>query len=156
MGKDGMDAILGRVPSGLFVLTCTAGRQTTGMLASWVMQAGFSPPTVTVAVKSGRFLTDWLTEGRPFALNVLGENNKDLIKHFARGFEPDDAGAFTGIDHDGDGPPVLRDAIGHLLCQVIGHMDSPDHRIFLARVVDGKLRSDDRPTVHIRRSGLRY
>ncbi len=156
MGKDGVDAILGRVPSGLFVLTCASGEQSTGMLASWVMQAGFSPPMVTVAVKSGRFLADWVAEGRPFALNVLGEHNKDLIKHFGRGFEPDDAAAFAGVDCDGDDPPVLRDAVGHLLCKVTAHMDSPDHRIYLARVVDGKLQSDDRPAVHIRRSGLRY
>lgn len=156
MVKDGVDAILGRVPSGLFVLTCAAGERSTGMLASWVMQAGFSPPTVTVAVKSGRLLADWLAEGHLFALNVLGENNKELIKHFARGFEPNDTGAFAGVDYDGDGPPVLRAAVGHLLCKVTGYMDSPDHRIFLARVLDGTLRTDDRPAVHIRRSGLRY
>ena len=46
-----LDPVLGRVPSGIFILTVGTGDRATGMLASWVMQAGFEPPMVTVAVK---------------------------------------------------------------------------------------------------------
>ena len=52
------------------------------MLASWVMQAGFEPPMVSVAVKQGRYVCDWLTEGQPFVLNLVGEGQKKLLKHF--------------------------------------------------------------------------
>ena len=44
-------AVLGRVPSGVFILTASDGQgKETGMLASWVQQAGFDPPCDTVAV----------------------------------------------------------------------------------------------------------
>src|SRR5689334_19879486 len=89
-------AVLGKVPSGLFILTVRHGDQETGMLASWVMQAGFEPPMVSVAVKQGRYVGEWLTAGTPFVLNALGETHKSLLSHFGRGFEPAEA-AFSGL-----------------------------------------------------------
>ena len=64
------------------------GDRATGMLASWVMQAGFEPPMVTVAVRQGRYVADWLAAGEPFVLNVVGDEQKHWLKHFGKGFEP--------------------------------------------------------------------
>ncbi len=152
------DPVLGRVPSGIYILTVGTGARATGMLASWVMQAGFDPPMVSVAVKLGRDVCDWLTEGQPFVLNVIGEGQKKFLRHFARGFEPGSP-AFDGltIAHCARGVPILSDAIGHMECEPIRHVDSGDHRIFLAKVVRGRLANDAvRPMVHIRKSGAKY
>jgi flavin reductase (DIM6/NTAB) family NADH-FMN oxidoreductase RutF len=158
MSKKSCDATLGRVPSGIFILTIGTGSRATGMLASWVMQAGFEPPMVSIAVKQGRYICDWLTAGQPFVLNLVGEGQKELLKHFGKGFEPS-APAFEGltISHCARGVPILNDAIGHLECEPAGHTDSGDHRIFLAKIVRGKLIDDDaKPMVHIRKSGGSY
>lgn len=152
------DAVLGQIPSGIFILTIGTGMRSTGMLASWVMQAGFEPPMVSVAVKLGRYVCDWLSEGQPFVLNVLAEGQKDLLKHFGQGFEPGKP-AFAGLEitHCARGVPILKNAIGHLECEPAGHADSGDHRVFLAKVVRGKrIDSDRRPMVHIRKSGSHY
>ena len=149
--------ILGRVPSGIFILTVRHGAQETGMLASWVMQAGFEPPMVTLAVKQGRYVADWLDAGAAFVLNVVAEDDSQLLKHFGRGFEPGQS-AFDGVavSRTERGTPVLDAAIGHLECVATGHVDSTDHRVFLARVESGALAHDAPPMVHIRKSGLRY
>lgn len=152
------DPVLGRVPSGIFILTIGTGSRATGMLASWVMQAGFEPPTVSVAVKLGRYVCDWLTAGEPFVLNLVGESQKEFLKHFGKGFAPDEP-AFEGLNvtHCARGVPVLSDAIGHMECEPIGHVDSGDHRVFLAKVVRGKMNEKDgKPMVHVRTSGARY
>jgi flavin reductase (DIM6/NTAB) family NADH-FMN oxidoreductase RutF len=156
MSKD-LHTILGRVSSGIYILTAGTGERATGMLTSWVMQAGFEPPMLTVAVKKGRYVGDWITAGQPFVLNVVGESQKHLLKHFARGFEPG-APAFTGLDIRpcGRGVPILTKAVGHLECEPTSHVDSTDHRIFLARVVRGGLLHDHPPMVHIRKSGANY
>jgi flavin reductase (DIM6/NTAB) family NADH-FMN oxidoreductase RutF len=150
--------IVGRIPSGIFILTVGAGPRSTGMLSSWVMQAGFEPPMVSVAVKLGRYVCDWLTEGQPFVLNVVAESQTRFLKHFAKGFEPG-APAFEGmaVSHCARGVPILKDALGHLECEPVRHVDSGDHRIFLANVVRGRLTGTDlRPMVHIRNSGAKY
>jgi flavin reductase (DIM6/NTAB) family NADH-FMN oxidoreductase RutF len=151
-------SVLGRVPSGIFILTIGTGQRATGMLASWVMQAGFEPPMVSVGVKQGRYVCDWLTAGEPFVLNVVGESQTNLLKHFGKGFEPG-APAFEGIaiTYCARGVPVLKDTIGHLECEPVRHVDSGDHRIFLANVVRGKLiDADAKPMVHVRKSGANY
>jgi flavin reductase (DIM6/NTAB) family NADH-FMN oxidoreductase RutF len=152
------DAVLGRVPSGVFILTIGTGSRATGMLASWVMQAAFEPPMVSVAVKLGRYVCDWMTASEPFVLNVVGESQKQFLKHFGKGFEPG-APAFEGLEitHCARGVPILKGAIGHMECEPVSHVDSGDHRIFLAKIVRGKQTDvDAKPMVHIRNSGSRY
>ena len=152
------DPVLGRVPSGIFILTVGTGPRATGMLSSWVMQAGFEPPMISIAIKLGRYVCDWLAEGKPFVLNLVGESQTDFLKHFGKGFEPG-APAFEGlaITHCARGVPLLKDALGHLECEPVRHVDSGDHRVFLANVVRGRLNHGDlAPMVHVRKTGTKY
>ncbi|HJQ81496.1 MAG TPA: flavin reductase family protein [Lacipirellulaceae bacterium] len=152
------DPVLGRIPSGIFVLTAGTGPRATGMLSSWVMQAGFDPPMVSVTVKLGRPICDWLSESQPFVLNVLGQSQTNLMKHFSKGFEPGEP-AFEELDitHCARGVPILKAAMGHLECEPVRHVDSGDHRVFLAKVVRGKLHdADAKPRIHIRKTGTAY
>jgi len=149
--------VLGRLPSGLFVLTARRGDQETGMLASWVMQAGFEPPMVTVALRQDRLLADWLSHGVPFALNLLAEDQKSLVAHFGRAAEANPR-IFAGVEitRTTDGLPVLEGTIGYLECTPAGSIDSGDHRVFLAHVLAGSLGNGRQPLVHIRKNGLKY
>lgn len=149
--------VLGRIPSGLFVLTARSGSEETGMLASWVMQAGFEPPMVSLVLRKDRYVTDWLTAGLPFVLNLLGKEQKGLIGHFGRGFAPGEP-AFEGLplERTEQDLAVLVGALGHLECVPHSHLDSGDHRLFLAEVVRGRLQSEDHPAIHVRKSGAHY
>ena len=149
--------VLGRVPSGLFVLAARQGEEETGMLASWVMQAGFEPPMVSVAVRKDRYVADWLTAGTPFVLNILAQEQKSLLAHFGRGFAPGEP-AFNGLSlqRTGHGLAVLIGALGHLECVPHSHLDSSDHRIFLAEVTGGSLQAEGHPAVHVRKTGAHY
>jgi flavin reductase (DIM6/NTAB) family NADH-FMN oxidoreductase RutF len=157
MGVSQLEAVLGRVPSGLFILTVRHKQEETGMLASWVMQAGFEPPMITVAVRTDRDVGRWLTANEPFILNVLRADQKKLLSHFAHGFTPGES-AFDEVDviRTEDDLPALTEALGYLECRPKKHIDSGDHRIFLAEVTGGKISGDGQPYVHIRKSGLRY
>src|SRR5262249_49780332 len=151
-------AALGRVPSGLFIVTIRRGQVETGMLASWVQQCGFEPPTITLAIRRDRDIVAWLTEGAPFTVNILDDGQTDMIVHFGRGFalgEP----AFEGLEverpEEGEAP-VLSEALAYLRCQVAGRFPAGDHDLFLGRVVGGRVLHEGHPMIHIRRSGLHY
>lgn len=150
--------ILGRVASGIYILTIGREDRATGMLASWVMQAGFEPPSVTVAVKRGRYVADWLAAGEPFVLNVVGEKQHQFLKHFGKGFEPGQP-AFEGVETfaAANGVTALGAVVGHLECEPQSHVESGDHAIFLARVTGGALATAELPPmVHVRKSGANY
>ena len=159
--KEKLTPILGRIPSGVFILVAgnEAGRQT-GMLASWVQQASFEPPQVTVAVNKTRFLNEWLTAGAPITLNQVRKKDPALFRHFGKGFEPD-VDAFDGIQsEDSDcGLPQLPDAMATLEGQVVSQMEAGDHVIYLITVTSGKAHEDPAafdPFVHVRKNGFSY
>ncbi|WP_437205094.1 flavin reductase family protein [Planctomicrobium sp. SH664] len=153
--------VLGRIPSGVFILTARskAGEET-GMLASWVQQSSFEPPTITVALNQKRFLNDWLSVGAPLVVNLVGETQKQFLSHFGKGFEPG-VHAFQNLDvvRSPAGLPVLTGALGWLEAEVQTVVDCGDHRLYLARVqaagASEKL-SSEKPFVHIRKNGFGY
>jgi flavin reductase (DIM6/NTAB) family NADH-FMN oxidoreductase RutF len=153
-----LGAALGKIPSGLFILTARDGAAETGMLASWVQQCSFDPPQVTVAVKRGRGVLDWLLrDGAAFTLNVLDDTQTDMIAHFGKGFDLGEP-AFTGleVERPEGGAPVLTDALAYLECRVAGRLEAGDHAVLLARVVGGRVLADGQPMVHVRKSGFHY
>lgn len=154
---ESLAAALGRIPSGLFVLTARHGDHETGMLVSWVQQCSFDPPQVSVAVKKGRDVLDWLADGTSFVLNVLPEGSKTLIGHFGRGFEADQP-AFEGlkVTRERGSAPVLLAAHAYLICRVVSRVDAGDHVLVIGRVLAGAVLNPGYPTVHVRKNGLKY
>jgi flavin reductase (DIM6/NTAB) family NADH-FMN oxidoreductase RutF len=152
-----MAAALGRVPSGLFIITAAQGDQTTGMLASWVQQCSFDPPQITFAIQRNRPVIAWLGDGAPFVVNILDDTQTDMIAHFGRGY---DLGvpAFTGLEIEASphGPPILTDALAYLECTVAGRCQAADHDLIIGRVIGGRVLGEGQPMVHLRKSGLHY
>lgn len=152
-------AALGRIPSGLFIVTWRHGDQDRGMLVSWLMQAGFEPPAVSVAVGRGRDLLDAIAAGRSFVVNVLAESQRQLLGRFARPAEE----AFAGLPlfRPPCGAAAFADAAAWLECRpMIGRsldaMPGGDHLLVVAEVTAAGGATGLPPLVHVRRSGLRY
>ena len=153
--------VLGRVPSGVFILVAGdgSGRQT-GLLTSWVQQASFEPPQVTIAVNKSRYLIDWLKDGSPVTLNQIPKGDNTLFRHFGKGFDPE-ANAFEGIDliSANNGLVALSSAMATLEATGCGQMDAGDHRILLVTIpnaISHKDPSQFEPFVHMRKNGFSY
>ena len=118
-------AALGRIPSGLFVVTWR-GREggsaetDRAMLASWVMQGGFVPPLITIAVGTSRDLLAAIDQCIPFVVNVLGESQRPLVARFGRPAGPgEDPFAGLAVDRSPTGTAVIPDASAWLECQAV-------------------------------------
>jgi flavin reductase (DIM6/NTAB) family NADH-FMN oxidoreductase RutF len=148
---------LGRIPSGLFILSARQGDKEAGILVSWVQQCSFEPALVSVAIQHGRAIHDWLTEGASFVLNILDDSQTDMIAHFGRGFLRG-AGAFKGVEVDRSESvaPVLTEALAYLECTIVARHETGDHDLVIGEVRGGRLLGDGHPMVHIRKSGFHY
>ena len=155
--RSGIELGLGRIVSGLFILTAGRGDQATGMLTSFAQQAGFDPPAVTVAVKKGRAITDTIRDTGHFCLSVLHDESIGLLAHFARGFEPG-APAFESIAvaAAANGVPYLTDAHAWVACELVGEADWTDHLVLCGKVTEGGRADDEQPLTHVRKNGLAY
>jgi flavin reductase (DIM6/NTAB) family NADH-FMN oxidoreductase RutF len=127
------------------------------MLASWVSQATFNPPGLTVAVAKERAIESLLHEGAPFVLNILAEG-KQLRRHFLKSFPPG-ADRFAGIDlsEATNGCPILTDSLAYLECTVKSRMECGDHWLVYATTQAGKVFDSQGVTaIHHRKSGNQY
>ena len=153
--------VLGRIPSGVYILVAGDGDgRRTGLLTSWIQQASFEPPQVTVAVNKSRYLIDWLKEGSPVTLNQVAKGDNSLFRHFSKGFEPD-IDAFEGLETvpAKNGLLTLSSAMASLEGTVCGQMDAGDHRILLVTITDAIHHKDPaafEPFVHVRKNGFGY
>jgi flavin reductase (DIM6/NTAB) family NADH-FMN oxidoreductase RutF len=155
----GLARALGRVPSGLFIVTVRAGDRTNAFLASWVQQASFDPPTVSIAIKDGRPASELLHDGAACAVNVIPKDDGGgLMKHFGKGFGPDED-PFDGMETvlGTTGVELLPSALGALECKIRGSVAAGDHHVFVGEVVDGRSFTDEgESAVHLRKSGFHY
>ena len=154
---------LGRVVGSLCVLTTVKGSgdsQLSGaMVASWVSQASFTPPGLTVAVAKDRAVEALLHVGDAFAINVLASGRESgPMKQFLQPFAPG-ADRFAGLEleHSPGGLPVLPDALAWLECTVKQRMECGDHWLLYAEAQAGAVLDAGATTaVHRRRSGANY
>jgi flavin reductase (DIM6/NTAB) family NADH-FMN oxidoreductase RutF/flavodoxin len=150
----------GRIIGSLFVLTAKDGDAESGMLASWVSQASFDPPGLTVAVKKDRAIESLLPIGGKFVLNVLAEGRdrpimREMVKQFAPG---EDRFANLNTERsESSGAIILTDAASYLECEVSQRMETGDHWLLYATVQDGKVLDEATPAaVHFRKVGSNY
>ena len=151
--------ILGKVVSGLYIVSLKNAEAETGFLASWVSQAGFNPPMITVAFNKERQAHfDMLTKSGKAVVNFMGKENGKTMSAF---FKPPAEGksVFDDLDtsESSAGIPVLKDSLGYLECEYRSEMSSEDHTIVLLEVIDGELTNEEiQPSTHIRPDGFKY
>jgi flavorubredoxin/flavin reductase (DIM6/NTAB) family NADH-FMN oxidoreductase RutF len=155
-----LDKALGRLSGGLYVVTARQEERASAMVASWVSQASFDPPGITVAVAKDRAIEALMQVGDPFVLNILREDNhQQLLRHFLKRFPPG-ADRFAGVNTlDGValGGPVLGDALAFLGCRVVQRLEGPDHWIIYAEVEQGNVSDSEASTaIHHRKVGNHY
>ena len=152
-----LGAAIGAIPSGLFIVTSQQNGKTATMLASWVQQAGFNPPSVTIIVGKGRPIESFLTIGSPVVINIAEKGNGKIIGHFAKGFAPD-VDPFDGLETATapSGQPYLTEAIAYLDATVTGSLDAGDHSVILATITAGDRLRDGEPAIHTRKNGFKY
>ncbi|BBM97221.1 protein MpFLV1 [Marchantia polymorpha subsp. ruderalis] len=154
-----VEQAVGRVVGSLCVLTARSGDAESAMLASWVSQASFVPPGLTIAVAKDRAVEGLVLVGARFVVNVLGQNKsnavaKQLLKPFLPG-ENRMEGLETTVASNGG--LILKDAISWMECTVQSRMETGDHWVLYAVVDSGKLEDDTTLTaVHYRKTGARY
>ncbi|MCL1468182.1 diflavin flavoprotein [Argonema galeatum A003/A1] len=154
---DRTEQAMGRVIGSLCVLTAKRGEISSAMLASWVSQATFNPPGLTVAVAKDRAVESLTHTGDKFVLNILQEG-KELRKHFLKPFSPaEDRFAGISTQEASNGCYILNDALAYLECTVQNRMESGDHWVVYASIENGKVLHPDGVTaVHYRKSGSHY
>jgi flavin reductase (DIM6/NTAB) family NADH-FMN oxidoreductase RutF len=150
-------AAVGKIPSGLYIITTLYEGRKEGFLGSWVQQAAFDPLLVSIALKPGRACYAAIKAQGRFCINIVGQNNGGIMKPFwtvKEGVDP-----FSGIEHvlTDRGNLLIKQAVAALECEARSAAMPGDHEIVFAEVMESHLlQPEDKPLTHVRKSGLSY
>lgn len=136
--SDRTEQAVGRIAGSLCVITTYQNDQHQAVLTSWVSQATFTPPGLTVAVSKDQ--TAKLGDaGSAFVLNILKEG-RNVRRHFLKPIVPkEDRFAEVATHPASNGCLVLEDALAYLECTVRNRMQCGDHWLIYATIDNGKV-----------------
>ncbi len=148
---------IGRIPTGLYVVTTVAQGKPIGFVGSFLMQVGFAPPTLCIAVGKERGpLAAMRARGR-FAVSILDGASSNLMGAFFRKYTAGDS-PFEHVAHarSPSGLAILSDALAWLDCKTTGEHETGDHVVVFGTVEHGAVQREGDPSIHLRKNGLEY
>lgn len=156
--KQSIGKALGKIPSGVYILTATHAGKSAAMMVSWAQQAAFSPPAISIAMAKDRFIRKLIDAGGALALSIIPKGDTSLMKKYARGIpEGEDPFAGMSIGYTPNGAIYLSDAIAWIECHLIKTCDfNADHDLYIAEITQGHLLKDEPPFSHVRGNGFHY
>lgn len=148
---------LGRIPTGLYVVSTLQESRPLGFVGSFVMQVGFEPPTVLVAIARGREHLEAIRGTGRYAVSILDSVSQDLMGPFFKRHGPGRS-PFDEVEHvkSPAGLPVLTGALAWIECAVASEHEGGDHVVVFGTVEHGELLRPGDPAVHLRKNGLAY
>jgi len=159
-GEDSRQSLgraLGMIPSGIFVVTAARDSVRAAYVGSWIQQAAFEPPSITIAMNQQRPLLTLLEPGRGIGVNILGRRQAALYDRFERGFALDED-PFAGVEVTTavTGAPLLCEVFAYIDCRIRSMFEAGDHKLILAEVVAGAVQLSGEPMTYTRQSGFTY
>lgn len=140
----------------IYVIGCKRGEEINAFTGTWLAQASFEPPQITMAARRDATSCQMIEESGVFTVNFIETGQKDLAAGF---FKPVTrvGNKFGDIEfyHGENGCPILKDALAYLECQVVDRPKSGDHQVFLAEVVKVGVHREGVP-LSLRETGWSY
>ncbi len=151
---------VGKIPSGLFILTTGEGPDLSAMLVSFVQQLSFEPLCVGVAIGRGRGIGEIIVRSGFFTLNICSAGDKVLLRKFARNALTGDA-ALAGVAHRklSEGGVIFPEACAFIHCRFSHRITfHADHELFVGVAQEGDLSAGtgSKPMIHTRHDGAKY
>ncbi len=128
-------SVLGRLPTGVVVVTGGTGRRPSGLVVGSFMSVSLDPPLVAVCV--AKTSTSWPTieAGGHFCANVLAEGQEALARQFAAS----GGDKFDGVSWrpaPASGAPLLAQVAAWIDCRIYKRYEAGDHWLVLGEVLE--------------------
>jgi flavin reductase (DIM6/NTAB) family NADH-FMN oxidoreductase RutF len=142
---------LHKISYGLYVVTSRKSDDFNGQIANTVFQVTSEPAAIATSINKQNLTHKFIRESNVFAASVLSKNTPlKFVGHF--GFKSGrDIDKFERINYKvgRTGAPVVLDyAVACLEAEVIKEVDVGTHTIFIGRVVDAEILTNEEPMTY--------
>ena len=140
---------------GIYVLTSKFEENYCAATVTWVSQASFEPPLVSVCIKRDSASYKVVKERGEFLLHILGEDQKDLAASFFKQTTLKNGFINEQEYQLQDNLPLLISASAYLKCRVLEIMENGDHPLFLSEVINAVVQKESKP-LELRNTDWQY
>ena len=134
---------------GVYVISTWDGSRPTGCTANSVMQITSDPPTVAISINHNNYTNQCIDKTGKFAVSVLGEETTPIIIGTFGFRSGKDVNKFDSVRYEiREGMPVIKESCAYIVCEVINRMETETHTVFLGKVSDADILSDDKPMTY--------
>jgi flavin reductase (DIM6/NTAB) family NADH-FMN oxidoreductase RutF/rubredoxin len=142
---------LWQISYGIYIVSSRDGDKLNGQIANTVFQITAEPPTIAVSINKKNCTHDYIAASKIFAVSILSEQaTMKFIGPF--GFKSGrEIDKFKDIKYkigSSNAPIVLDYAVAYLEAEVINSVDVGTHTIFVGKVVDAEVLSDEKPMTY--------
>ena len=134
------------------MLTVDVEGERLGLTVGSVVSLSLEPPLVGVSVSRQAAMHELLRRADEFSLSLLAGDQEAVAQHFARGVPP--FAHWHGVPvREGEGPPLVEDALGWVRCRRVDEHEAGDHTLFVGTVLAAERGRVAPPLVYL---GQRY
>jgi len=131
---------------GVYIVSSISGEKINGQIANSMIQVTAEPPTIAVSINRNNLTHEFITKSKKLSISILSQSAPmTLIGQF--GFKSGrDLDKFKGINYKmgTTGVPVVLDnCVGSLEAEVIDQIEVGTHTVFIAKVLDADVLSND-------------
>jgi len=136
---------------GLYVVSSANGEKVNAQIANTVFQISSEPATVAVSINKNNLTHEYIQASQAFAVTILPKSVPlNVIGHygFKSGREMD---KFAGVPFkkgQTGAPLPLENSLGWLEAEVVTSVDANTHTIFIGKVVDSEVFSEEEPMTY--------
>ncbi len=134
---------------GIYIVSTWNGKRPTGCTANCAMQITAEPSTIAISINHDNFTKECIENTGKFAISILSEkSNPSIIGTF--GFQSGkDINKFDSVEYEIHGDmPILTAGCAYITCEVINKMETDTHTVFLGKVLEGELLSEETPMTY--------
>lgn len=160
LDQDAKKTALRMITYGAAIATAKDGDGAVGATVTWLSQASFDPPMITVALKHDSRLGNAVQAAGTLAVSFLHKGQAGVAGTFFKaqeigadatemGGEAISAGAETGA-------PILESAPSWIECKVVDRFAQPDHPVVLCEVIAAGARDAEAKPLELRPNDWTY
>ena len=140
---------------GVYVLSSVNKGSYCASTVTWVSQASFEPPLISVCIKRNSASYKVVRESKRFILHILSKDQKDLAASFFKSTLIDGSKINGHSFEILNGMPLINGFPAYLVCDVVEILDSGDHPLFMAEVKNAVVNNEQLP-LELSKTGWSY
>ena len=134
---------------GVYIVSAWDNGRATGCTANSAMQITSTPATIAVSINHNNYTNKCIQDSGRFAVSILSEQSDPSIIGTFGIQSGETVNKFDSVAYELKGyMPVVKDSCAYIVCEVIDKMETETHTVFLGKVVDADVLSDQDPMTY--------